>query len=73
MTYQETKRENTCNAGHALLKLLQHLSKSHGHHFYPYEQKAVEMLISGATCNENADLLSEEYFDSIVNQIIYHK
>ena len=71
MTYQETKRENTCNAGHALLKLLQHLSKSHGHHFYPYEQKAVEMLISGATCNETTDLLSEEYFDSIVSPIIY--
>ena len=73
MTYQETKRENTRNAANALLKLLQHLSKSHGHHFYPYEQKAVEMLISGATCNENADLLSEEYFYSIVNPIIYHK
>ena len=73
MTYQETKRENTRNAGHAAIKLLQHLLRAHGHHFYQYEQKAVEMLISGATCNEGFDLLSEEYFDSIVNPIIYHK
>ncbi len=71
MTYQETKRENTRNAGHAAIKLLQHLSKAHGHHFYPYEQQAAEMLISGATCNETTDLLSEEYFDSIVSPIIY--
>lgn len=73
MTYQETKKANTANAAHAMLKLLQHLGKAHGHHFYPYEQKAVEMLISGATCNETFDLLSEEYFNSIVNPIIYHK
>ncbi len=71
MTYTETKRENTRNAGHAAVKLLQHLLRAHGHHFYIYEQRAAEQLISGATCNESAELLSEEYFDSIVNPIIY--
>jgi hypothetical protein len=73
MTYQETKRENTRNAGHAAIKLLQHLSKAHGHHFHLAEQQAAEMLIDKATCNSDFDLLSEEYFNSIVNPIIYHK
>ncbi len=73
MTYQETKRENTRNAGHAAIKLLQHLSKAHGHHFYPYEQQAVELLIDKATCNSDLDLLSEEFFDSIVSPIIYKR
>ncbi len=71
MTYQETKKANTQNAAPALLKLLQHLSRAHGHHFYPYEQQAVELLIDKATCNSDLDLLSEEFFDSIVNPIIY--
>jgi hypothetical protein len=71
MTYQETKKANTANASHAMLKLLQHLGREHGHHFHGYEQKAVEMLISGATCNESDDLLSEEYFDSLISEVIY--
>jgi len=73
MTYQETKRENARNAAPALIKLLQHLGRAHGHHFTLAEQQAAEMLISGATCNEGFDLLSEDYFNSIVNPIIYHK
>jgi len=71
MTYQETKKANTANAAPALLKLLQHLLRAHGHHFYPYEQQAAEMLISGATCNEGFDLLSEEYFNSLISEVIY--
>ncbi len=71
MTYQETKKANTQNAGHAAIKLLQHLLRAHGHHFYSYEQRAAEQLISGATCNESADLLSEEYFDSLISEVIY--
>lgn len=73
MTYQETKRENTRNAAPAAIKLLEKLLRSHGHHFYPLEQQAAEMLIDKATCNSDFDLLSEEYFNSIVNPIIYHK
>jgi hypothetical protein len=73
MTYEQTKRENTRNAAHAAIKLLKKLSKSHGHHFHLEEQKAVELLIDKATCNSDFDLLSEEYFNSIVNPIIYHK
>ncbi len=73
MTYQETKRENTRNAAPAMLQLLEKLLRSPGHHFHRNEQQALEMLISGATCNEGFDLLSEEYFNSIVNPIIYHK
>jgi len=71
MTYTETKRENTRNAAPAMLKLLEKLLKSHGHHFHQYEQMAVEMLISGATCNEGFDLLSEEYFNSLISEVIY--
>jgi hypothetical protein len=71
MTYQETKRENTRNAAHAMLKLLEHLGRAHGHHFHAYEQQAVEQVISGATCNESEDLLSEEYFDSLISEVIY--
>ena len=73
MTYQETKRENTRNAGHAAIKLLQHFAKTIGHNMHPFEQQAVELLIDKATCNSDLDLLSEEFFDSIVSPIIYKR
>ena len=73
MTYTETKKANTQNASHAMLKLLEHLGRAHGHHFHQSEQKAVELLIDKATCNSDFDLLSEEFFDSIIQPIIYHK
>jgi len=73
MTYNEVKRENARNAAPALIKLLQHLGRAHGHHFTPKEQAAAEMIIDKATCNSDFDLLSEEFFDSIISPIIYHK
>ena len=70
-TIEETQRANLQNAAHAAIKLLQHLGRAHGHHFHAYEQQAIEQLVSGATCNEGFDLLSEEYFNHIISPVIY--
>lgn len=70
MTYEATKRENTRNAAPAAIKLLQHFAKTIGHNMHPFEQKAVELLIDKATCNSDFDLMSEEFFNSIVSPII---
>ena len=72
MTYEATKRENTRNAAPAALKLLQHFAKTIGHRMSDKEQQAVALLIDKATCNGDFDLMSEEFFNSLVTPIVYH-
>ncbi len=72
MTLHEIETANMHNSAKAAIKLLQHIGKAHGHHLHPYEQQALEQLVSGATCNDTLDLLSAEYFEHIISPVIYH-
>lgn len=72
MTYENTKRENTRNAAPAMLRLLQHFGKTLGHRMSTQEQNSLELLIDKATCNSDFDLMSEEFFNSLVTPIVYH-
>ena len=75
MTHEQTKRENTRNAAPAMIRLLRHFLRVHGYRMEDAEYRAAKTVIDAATLENdpNGVLLSEEYFNHIIHNVIYHK
>ena len=73
MTTREIEDANTINAAKSAIKLLKHIGAAHGYQLDERERHALNQLVSGATCNNYSDLLSEEYFAHIISPVIYQK